>query len=100
MESPSGPESSAPSTACQQARHRKTRIRTPKSIPGVTGPRELVHGERESFIGEYRWQRSGLAVGSPAMNAGGGLFYVLSSGLWVGVVLGVEPFKSPVEMAG
>jgi hypothetical protein len=25
----------------------------------VTGPRELVHGERESFIGGYRWQRSG-----------------------------------------
>ena len=38
----------------------------------VTGPRELVHGERESFIGGYRWQRSGLAVGSPAMSAGGG----------------------------
>jgi hypothetical protein len=26
----------------------------------LAGPRELVHGERESFIGGYRWQRSGL----------------------------------------
>ena len=25
----------------------------------VTGPSELVHSERESFIGGYRWQRSG-----------------------------------------
>jgi hypothetical protein len=31
----------------------------------VTGPREFVHGERESFIGSYRWQHSGLAVGHP-----------------------------------
>ena len=38
----------------------------------MTGPRELVHGERESFIGEYSWQRSGLGVGSPAMSAVGG----------------------------
>jgi putative ABC transport system permease protein len=41
------------------------------AIP-VTGPRELVHGERESFIGEYSWQRSGLGVGSPAMSVAGG----------------------------
>lgn len=43
-------------------------------LPGIlmTGPRELVHGERESFIGGYRWQRSGLGVGSPRLNAGGG----------------------------
>jgi len=38
----------------------------------MTGPRELVHGERESFIGEYSWQRSGLGVGSPAMSVAGG----------------------------
>lgn len=38
----------------------------------MAGPRELVHGERESFIGGYRRQHSGLVVGSPAMNAGGG----------------------------
>ncbi|ACC38560.1 conserved hypothetical protein [Mycobacterium marinum M] len=35
----------------------------------VAGPRELVRGERESFIGGYRRQHSGQAVGSPAMNA-------------------------------
>jgi len=29
-----------------------------------------------------------------------GLFYVLSSGLRVGVVLGVESFEGPVEVAG
>jgi hypothetical protein len=29
-------------------------------LPGtLAGPRRLVHGERESFIGGYRWQRSG-----------------------------------------
>ena len=28
----------------------------------VTGPRELLHGERESFIGEYSEQRSGLGA--------------------------------------
>jgi NADP-dependent 3-hydroxy acid dehydrogenase YdfG len=38
----------------------------------VTGPRELVHGERESFVGGYRWQRSGLRVGSPGLHVGGG----------------------------
>jgi transposase len=38
----------------------------------VTGPRELVHGERESFIGGYRWQRIGLGAGSPVTNGGGG----------------------------
>lgn len=43
------------------------RVNRPKAWPD---PRELVPGERESFIGGYRWQRSGLAVGSPAVNAG------------------------------
>ena len=38
----------------------------------MTGPRELVHGERESFIGEYSWQRSGLGVGSRGLSVGGG----------------------------
>lgn len=38
----------------------------------LTGPRELVHGERKSFIGGYRRQHSGLGVGSPAMSVGGG----------------------------
>ena len=38
----------------------------------VTGPLELVHGERESFIGGYSWQLSGPAVGSPGTNDGGG----------------------------
>jgi hypothetical protein len=42
---------------------------------------KLVHGERKSFIGGYRWQRSAPAVGTPVTNGGGGLFYVLSSGL-------------------
>lgn len=37
----------------------------------VTGPRELVHGERESFIGGCRRQHSGLAGGSPAMSGVG-----------------------------
>ena len=45
---------------------------TINEVEAVTGPRELVHGERESFIGGYRWQRSGLGVGIPARNAGGG----------------------------
>lgn len=51
------------------------RLRVLSSARGqvqVAGPRELVHGERESFIGGYRRQHSGLVVGSPAMNAGGG----------------------------
>ena len=30
----------------------------------LAGPREMVQGEQESFIGGYSWQRSGLAVGS------------------------------------
>jgi hypothetical protein len=38
---------------------------------GVTGPHELVHGERESLIGGYRWQRSGLWVGRPGPHVGG-----------------------------
>jgi Sigma-70, region 4 len=38
----------------------------------MTGPREVVHGERESFVGGYRWQRSGPALGSPRPNVGGG----------------------------
>jgi hypothetical protein len=37
----------------------------------VTGPRKLVHGERESFIGGYGWQRTGPSVGSPGPNVGG-----------------------------
>jgi hypothetical protein len=41
-------------------------------LVAVTGPREVVHGERESFVGGYRWQRSGPAVGSPGLNVGGG----------------------------
>ncbi|RFZ16016.1 hypothetical protein DSM43518_00115 [Mycobacterium marinum] len=66
----------------------------------MAGPRELVHGGRESFIGGYRRQHSGLGVDSPAMSAGGGLFYVLSSGLRVGTGLGVEAFEGSVELAG
>lgn len=38
----------------------------------LAGPRELVRGERESFIGGYRRQHSGPGVGSPAMSAGDG----------------------------
>jgi acyl-CoA synthetase (AMP-forming)/AMP-acid ligase II len=38
----------------------------------LTGPRKLVHGERESFIGGYGWQRSGPSVGSPGPDVGGG----------------------------
>jgi alkylation response protein AidB-like acyl-CoA dehydrogenase len=38
----------------------------------LTGPREVVHGERESFLGGYEWQRSGLGVGSPGLNVRGG----------------------------
>ena len=34
----------------------------------MTGPRELVHGERESFIGRYRWQRSEPGVGIAGRN--------------------------------
>ncbi|GFP46706.1 hypothetical protein MKANGN_05840 [Mycobacterium kansasii] len=37
----------------------------------MTGPRELVHGERESFIGGCRWQRSGRGLGSPRQSAAG-----------------------------
>ncbi|GFP46731.1 hypothetical protein MKANGN_06090 [Mycobacterium kansasii] len=37
----------------------------------LTGPRELVHGERESFIGGCRWQRSGRGLGSPRQSAAG-----------------------------
>nr|WP_072501191.1 DUF6188 family protein [Mycobacterium intracellulare] len=42
------------------------------AIGVLTGPREMVHGERESFIGGYRWQRSGPAPDSPVTNAGDG----------------------------
>lgn len=42
------------------------------AVARLAGPRELVHGERESFIGGYRRQHSGLVAGSPAMSAGGG----------------------------
>ena len=38
----------------------------------LTGPRKLVHGERESFIGGHGWQRSGPSDGSPGPNVGGG----------------------------
>ena len=38
----------------------------------VAGPRELVHGERESFIAKYRRQNTWLLVGSPATSAGAG----------------------------
>ena len=38
----------------------------------VTGLRKLVHGERESFLGGYGWQPSGLGVGSPGLNVSGG----------------------------
>jgi hypothetical protein len=41
-------------------------------VLGVTGPRELIYGERESFIGAYRWQRSGLGVSTLGLTAGGG----------------------------
>jgi hypothetical protein len=37
----------------------------------VAGARELVHGA-ELFIGGYRWQRSGLGVGSSARSVRGG----------------------------
>ena len=42
------------------------------AVTDVTGSRELVHGERESFIGGYGWQGSGPSVGSPRPNVGGG----------------------------
>lgn len=38
----------------------------------MTGFGELVHGERESLVGGYSWQRSGPAVGSLWPNVGGG----------------------------
>jgi hypothetical protein len=38
----------------------------------ATGPLELVHGERESFIGGYSWQLSGPGFGRPGPNVGGG----------------------------
>ena len=38
----------------------------------MIGPGELVHGERELFIGGCRWQPCGLGFGSPVMSAGGG----------------------------
>ena len=37
-----------------------------------TGSRELVRGERESFVGGCRWQRGGLWVGSEGLQVGGG----------------------------
>ena len=42
---------------------------------GLAGPRELVHGGRESFIGEYRWQlsiRHDILVVSLAIRRGPG----------------------------
>jgi len=44
----------------------------PHQLDRLTGPRELVHGEGESFIGGYRPQRSGPAAGSPVRSVGGG----------------------------
>jgi hypothetical protein len=38
----------------------------------LTRPGELIHGERESFIGGYRQRRSGIGVGRPGANVGGG----------------------------
>lgn len=35
-----------------------------RRVDHLAGPRELVHGEREPFIGGYRRQRSGPGVGS------------------------------------
>ncbi|BBA88702.1 hypothetical protein MPSD_32490 [Mycobacterium pseudoshottsii JCM 15466] len=41
------------------------------AVSAVTGPHELVHGERESFIGVYRWQRSRRGLGIPGLSGGG-----------------------------
>ena len=38
----------------------------------LAGPRELVHGARESFIAKYRRRNTWLLVGSPATSAGAG----------------------------
>lgn len=38
----------------------------------LSGPRELVRGNQESFIGEYAWRRRGLRDGSSRLNVGGG----------------------------
>lgn len=41
----------------------------------------LLHGERESFTGEYLWQRSGLGVAAQLVGpAGGGVVVVLPVG--------------------
>src|SRR5271170_759012 len=46
---------------------------TAKLVPGKGNPvRELVHGERESFIGEYRRQPRGPAVGVRGRSVGDG----------------------------
>src|ERR1700757_2919764 len=37
----------------------------------LAGPRELVHGERESFIGGYLWQLSGPEIGGLGCAVGG-----------------------------
>lgn len=46
--------------------------RNDKTAELVARPRELVQGERESFIGGYNWQRNGPGPGSPAMSVDGG----------------------------
>jgi hypothetical protein len=38
----------------------------------MTRPGELVHGERESFVGGYRRQRSGVWFGGPGVHVCGG----------------------------
>src|ERR1700757_1705026 len=63
------------------------RLRWPEKLIDYPTGRIPMH------IDEYRWQRSGLAVGSPGPSVGGGLFYVLSSGLRVGLGLGVESLE-------
>jgi hypothetical protein len=47
-------------------------VRLREDLVNMSGPRELVRGQRESFIGRPRWPRSRPAVGSPGPNVGGG----------------------------
>ena len=58
----------------------------------VTRPRERVHGERESFIGGYGWQRSGLGVGSPRAELG--YTEIDGTALWVNEL---SPYDSDLE---
>ena len=41
--------------------------------------RKLVHGNRKSFIGGYRWQRNAPAVGTPGTSGGGRGYSPVSS---------------------